>query len=140
MLSFHFKGLVPAVFSGTPPCSTTDVPTPIPDSEMIAENWDPFVLRDGSNDSCLHFPFLSYDTVYFKVMLPKEMTAGHNTVIVHSMDTVCSPYDSYMMTEMAPVFKGLDVVCRHKCHLTSDQSFIFLVVVTKDMQICEIAF
>ena len=143
---FIFKGLVPAVFSGRPSCSTTDTPTPIPDDEMIAENWDPFVLRDGNVSSCLHFPFLSHETIYFKITLP-QVTRMHNVFEMYVMETLCSPTNSYVMTEtydictnIAPIFRGPDIICRHKCHLMSEDSFISLVVANKEIQICEIKF
>ena len=76
-------------------------------------------------------------------MLPMEMK-GHTIIKVHSMETMCSPNDSYMMTEnydicinMAPEVKGPDMICRNECHLASGQFFIFLVVAKKEIQICE---
>ena len=65
----------------------------------------------------------------------------------HAADTSCSPLDISVMTHthslcinMAPVYKGSNVMCKYICVINPGDTYVYLMAANKQMQICEMNF
>ena len=115
---------------------------------MAEHNWDPVVMVDANDTTCLNFPFLDYDTIYFKITLPIDIsTILRGAVVkVDGAGTSCSPINIVMITQNYDMCINLDpvlnnnghVICRYQCQLDTGDTYVFLLLVNKQLQICNI--
>ncbi len=144
----------PEVFQGSPPCSSAATSTPVPGSEMIAEDWDPVVLIDGNITSCLHFPFLHYQRLYIKIELHQlhiKHTCYTKTCIIKlkglQSDVGCLPLQTSLTTDnmgtcvnMSSAYhnESAAVSCIFRCHFVPSDTYLYLYIGETAKKICEI--